>query len=163
LTTHDLTTVFTLLVAFQLAHFIADYPLQSNKFMLGKFRPGWGFFFPLLAHAAVHAAFTFSIVTRFSSSLKLAFGLAAFDGTIHFLMDRVKSGPRWMGRWKPLSPGEYMTVNIELACDDEGHQESAKRSLLGNKLFWNALGFDQMVHHLTHYVCIWAILRGGFR
>lgn len=38
-----------------------------------------------------------------------------------------------------------------------------KRELRGNTLFWNALGLDQMVHHLTHYVCVWQILKATGR
>ena len=55
--------------------------------------------------------------------------LAIFDFAIHFLMDRVKASPNILNRFKP-----------------------------DNKYFWWCLGFDQMIHHLTHYLIILLIL-----
>lgn len=121
---------FALLVIYQVKHWLADYPLQG-QYMLGKFKPGWDFVPPLSAHAGVHGAFTFTIACLFCwGQLGFQLELALFDFVVHFTMDRIKAGPRILGRWKP-----------------------------DNKLFWWALGFDQMIHHLTHYVCIYAILR----
>lgn len=117
--------ILILLVVFQVKHFLADYPLQ-NRYMLGKFLPGWAFFFPLLSHVMVHGLFTFFIVLAWTGDDMLAMMLASLDGLVHFLMDRLKAGPRYLGRWKHDSP-----------------------------FFWWALGLDQMVHHLTHYLIIW--------
>lgn len=55
--------------------------------------------------------------------------LAWVDFAVHFTMDRIKASPNFMGRWQP-----------------------------SNKLFWWALGFDQMIHHLTHYFIIWMLV-----
>ncbi|MEK7118723.1 MAG: DUF3307 domain-containing protein [Patescibacteria group bacterium] len=121
-------TIFALLIIYQLKHFLADFPLQG-KYMLRKSEDGWSFFLPLFAHCGVHAGFTFGIVLGFTRSLAFSLALAAFDFIVHFVMDRVKAGKKYLGRFAP--PGPY---------------------------FWWSLGFDQMVHHLTHFAIIYAII-----
>jgi len=119
-------TILALLVVFQIKHLLADYFLQ-RKFMLGKFDSGWSFFLPLMAHAGVHAVMTLGIVLYFDPAY---WWLALVDGTIHFLMDRIKAGPRWLGRFSDKNKPVY----------------------------WRCLGLDQMIHHLTHYgiiVVLW--------
>lgn len=117
---------FILLVIFQVKHFIGDFPLQ-REYMLKKFLPGWEFFIPLATHCAVHAILTLAIVLPISMSL---WWLAAVDFVFHFVMDRIKSGPRYLGRFND-------------------------RSRSG---FWNSFGFDQMVHHLTGFYIIWVVI-----
>jgi hypothetical protein len=136
-----------LLVAFQIKHFLADYLLQT-PYMLQKFSPGWDFVLPLLAHVSIHALFTFNIAMSvlmfrdvpFLSALGIAGFCGLVDGVIHFLMDRVKAGPAYLGRYKALSGREYSNATSE--------------EILHNKIFWIALGLDQMVHHFTHYAII---------
>jgi hypothetical protein len=167
--------IFVLLVVYQIKHFVADYPLQS-RYMLGKFMPGWEFLSPLLAHVGVHAGFTYLITiivfgcfkgpwwsSPFLASVPTALAIALFDAVIHFFMDRIKASPRYMGRWKPLTAAEYVAAekNVKRGFwiypkDDD----DPPTKLRGNRLFWIALGFDQMVHHLTHYGCIYFTLRG---
>jgi hypothetical protein len=55
--------------------------------------------------------------------------LCLLDFTVHFIVDRIKAAPTWGGRWKPEQP-----------------------------YFWWALGADQMMHHLTHYLIIWNLV-----
>jgi len=83
-----------------------------------------GWVLPLAAHCGVHAVFTFAIATAFAD-VKLAVVAAVIDFVLHFAMDRLKASPDMMGRFKPDNPK-----------------------------FWYALGFDQMVHHVTHYLII---------
>lgn len=137
-----MTTIFALLLAFQAKHWLADYPLQG-RFMLGKFRDDWGFVLPLLAHVGVHALGTFLIVFRFGVAQALT--LAAFDATVHFMMDRAKASKRYLGRYKPLTSETAPTAT-----------EAQWRS---NNRFWWAVGFDQGVHHLTHYAIIFWVTR----
>ena len=151
----------TLLVLFQIKHWVADYPLQ-RPWMLGKFLPGRAFVVPLAAHCVVNAAMTAAIV--------LAFGrwdllwLAGFDFVCHFVMDRIKASPGLMGRWKALSASEYMGYR-SMAEAESNHPEivmarkSAIIRLKSNVYFWWCLGIDQGVHHLTHYAIIWWILQ----
>jgi hypothetical protein len=91
------TSIFVLLVLYQLKHFICDYPLQ-NVYMLGKFKDiGW--VKPLLAHTGVHALATFIIAISFTQMLFLSVCLALFDMAVHFVMDRVKASPNMLGRY----------------------------------------------------------------
>lgn len=126
------SSTLALLVAYQLKHFLCDFPLQGT-YMLGKFKGGTAWIKPLAAHASVHAAATFliAIVALWSTSygLPIALGLAAADFSVHFVVDRLKASPALGGRWKP-----------------------------DNKFFWWALGADQMAHHLTHYAIIATII-----
>lgn len=124
-----LDSVFLLFVLFQLKHFVADFPLQ-REYMLRKDSSGWEFALPLGVHCLVHASICLVILLIFAPSL---WWLAFLDFTIHFIMDRLKSGPKYLGRFNDKSkPG-----------------------------FWNAMGFDQMVHHCTHYFIIWVMLTSG--
>jgi hypothetical protein len=122
--------VFLLLVLFQIKHFLCDYPLQG-KFMLGKFKAGWDFLPPLLAHTCVHMLGTLVICASLGVAFDLGVKLIFMDGIIHFFMDRIKAGPKYLGRFKDMY----------------------------DKKFWWSLGLDQAVHHLTHYLIIYLILR----
>jgi hypothetical protein len=122
--------LMTLFCIFQLKHFLADFPLQG-KYMLGKFKPGWDFLGPLSFHCLVHSLLTMAIVTYFTSDVLLARKLAFMDFWIHFFMDRIKAGPKYLGRYKDMY----------------------------DKKFWWCLGLDQMVHHLTHYFIIYLTVK----
>lgn len=123
---NQLAAFLMLSVVFQLKHFLADFPLQT-QYMLQKSKSDWEFVVPLLVHSVVHALMTLMIVLVVNSSL---WWLAVCDLTIHFVMDRFKSGPRYLGR--------FMDVR--------------------KSSFWITLGFDQMVHHLTHLWIIWMLV-----
>lgn len=122
----DTHTLFLLLVIFQVKHFIADYPLQF-PYMLKKFSAGWDFLLPLSLHCLVHSLMTLGICWYFAPQL---WWLSILDFVVHFIMDRIKSGPRYLGRYSD-------------------HTKSG---------FWITFGFDQMVHHLTHIYIIWCIV-----
>ena len=139
MTIYIVIKIFVLLILFQLKHFLADYPLQ-NKYMLQKFRPDWGFFLPLVCHCLVHSLFTFCIIWFVSGDIIHSLKMSALDFGIHFIMDRIKAGPKYLGRFKALTASEFATAT-----------DKQKRS---NQLFWWSLGLDQTVHHLTHYVII---------
>lgn len=74
--------VFALLIAFQVKHFLADYPLQ-NRYMLGKFKDGWAFFWPLMAHAAVHGFGTFLIGAGLAFLTHVLLGRTRFVAPAH--------------------------------------------------------------------------------
>tara|TARA_Y100000588_G_scaffold31471_1_gene30779 strand:- start:8073 stop:8489 length:417 start_codon:yes stop_codon:yes gene_type:complete len=129
--------IFILLLIFQVKHWVCDYPLQT-PFMLKKFqREDWEF--PLFCHAGVHASFTLVIacifigdhVTPLTSwvGIYTMFLLAVLDLVVHFIVDRIKAHPDMGGRWKADNPK-----------------------------FWWALGGDQALHHLTHYVIIYVLV-----
>ena len=122
----NLALGFCLLVAYQAKHYVADFPLQ-REYMLQKVLPSWDFFVPLFIHCCVHGALSLIIILMVNPSL---WWLAIFDFWSHFLMDRIKSGPKYLGRFN----------------------NKEKPS------FWNSFGLDQMVHHFTHYFIIWKLV-----
>ncbi len=176
-----LTQIFVLLLVYQLKHFLADYPLQG-KYMLGKFKPGWDFLGPLLAHVGVHGVSTLVICLVVNP---LLWWLSLVDLAAHFTMDRIKASPKYLGRYKALSGGEFkeiqarieqlegysskvpyssgMTVNetykYRKLIAEEIHDEKLK--FKHNTYFWWSLGLDQMVHHLTHYYIIYTLVTYG--
>ena len=138
-----MNTIFILLFLFVIKHFLADFPLQ-NRYMLGKFRPDWGFVFPLLAHVGVHAGFTFLIAVWFG--FKQAICLALFDATTHFIMDRIKASKKYLGRFKPLTEETAKTATSE--------------QWRSNDWFWYSIGLDQAVHNISDLIVIWFLVRG---
>ncbi len=101
------------------------------------------------------------------------------DACIHFTMDRIKAGPKYMGRWKPLTGPQYLEHKKTLAakpgdryfeptfdqwCDYheevlELDQRDAVCAIRHNMFFWVSLGFDQLVHHLTDIAAAYAVLK----
>lgn len=59
-------------------------------------------------------------------------------------MDRIKASPKRLGKYKALTSSEF-----------EKATEEQKKS---NTYFWWALGLDQGVHHLTHYLIIYFLI-----
>ncbi len=155
---------FTLLIAFQIKHFVCDYLLQ-NKYMLGKFKTGFDWILPLTAHAAVHAIGTLLIIVSFlyynrldlSEFALVTFKLAIFDFTYHAVMDRIKANPNFLGRYEALSKNEY--INLAKYIEKYGMDERSNEKLRSNRYFWYTLGLDQLVHHLTHYLIIAVLIR----
>ena len=93
--------IFTLLVLFQLKHFVCDYPLQ-NQYMLGKMQ-ATNWIKPLAAHAAVHSLATY-IITMYFVGPFIAILFALADFIIHFTVDRIKASPKLGGRFNPTQP-----------------------------------------------------------
>ena len=155
-----MTMILILLVIFQIKHLVADFMLQG-KYMLGKFSRDWDFFLPLLAHAGVNAAFTLLICLCVSPSL---WWLAIVDLVTHFLIDRMKAGQRYLGRFKLLSAMEMKdnieVMNTEKVLGVNQHTDNIKRAIWHNTFFWWALGVDQMMHQLV-YIFIVAVLSGA--
>lgn len=172
-----ITCAFVLLVVFQIKHFLADYPLQT-PWMLGKGRED-GWFLPLAAHAGVHAGLTLVISGLYLVIVDpqdvipawLPLPLALLDFTLHFTMDRIKASPRWLGRWQVLSSRDFARLPSLRQSRGWRHLRGggitnngaiiADELLSSNTYFWWALGLDQMVHHLTHYVIIFVLITRG--
>lgn len=117
--------------------------------MLGKFKPFPDFVLPLAAHSGTHALFTLVIGLAFGISFPVAIKLALLDFVIHFIVDRLKASPSLLGRFKALDKQSYLTAIVN----------GDSKALKGNTYFWWALGFDQFLHHLTHYYFIWVIVK----
>lgn len=114
-----------LLIVYQFKQFLADFVFQ-NVWMLQKARPSWDFVPPLALHCFVHSLATFAICLYVNPSL---WYLAPMDFLVHFTMDRIKAGPRYLGRFADMR----------------------------GKAFWVCFGLDQMVHHLTHLYICWVL------
>lgn len=103
--------IFSLLIIFQVKHFLADYPLQ-NEYMLGKIKAKeW--FFPLLAHTSVHAIMTFCITVWFG--IGQAIVLSLFDMFIHSVMDYVKANKKLLGRFNPTQKAFWSVLGFDQA------------------------------------------------
>ena len=124
--TSTIETVFILMIIFQVKHFAADYIFQYN-YMLKKVSPRWDFLVPLVLHCSVHSFLTLVVCLVFKPHL---WWLSLVDFIIHFFLDRLRSGPRYFGRFKDLN----------------------------KSIFWWILGADQMLHHLTHIGLIWYMI-----
>ncbi len=148
-----LATVFTLLIIYRLKHFVADFLLQG-RYMLGKFKPGWDFVPPLAAHCGVHALFTLIIALKVKPEY---WWLAIVDFVAHFIMDRIKASPKYLGRYKALSANEMIPL-IQKAQAGILDEDDKKR-IRGNGLFWWCLGIDQEFHGLTHYFIIFMLVK----
>lgn len=142
--------IFLLQVAFDFKHFIADFPLQTT-WMLGKFqKKGW--IVPLSAHCGVHFLGTVLILL----GMRIAVGLpmlaivtlACADFVIHFTMDRIKASPDMLGRYQTLTKSEGMEIKARKETNTLTPED--KKKLFSNWMFWQSLGLDQLVHHLTH-------------
>lgn len=162
--------IICLCVIMQFKHFIADYPLQ-NAYMLGKFKKN-GWVLPLLAHCGVHFAFTLVIAWVASNSFNVGLILAFLDLSIHFIMDRIKASPTLLGKFEALSKGEFKGVveslalvqaglsypNFDIADQSQIEHTRLMKRIKSNTYFWYALGFDQLVHHLTDLLVIYIIM-----
>ena len=115
-----------LLIFFQVKHFVADFVLQ-NVWMLQKSRPGWDFVPPLAIHCGVHMGLTLAAALYVNPAY---WWLCLIDFLVHFTMDRIKAGPRYLGRFHDVR----------------------------GKGFWVSFGLDQMVHHLTHLGIAWFLV-----
>lgn len=125
---NSIDQIFYLLIIFQFKHFLADFPLQRS-YMLKKVSANWDFVIPLATHCFVHAILTLVILAVYS--LWSLWWLVLLDFVVHFIMDRIKAGPNYLGRFSDKSKASY----------------------------WNSFGLDQMVHHLTHFYIIWVMIQ----
>lgn len=126
------------------------------------------YFFPLLSGPSITW-----------DEINLAFKLGMIDFAIHCVMDRIKAAPHYWGRWKSATPEAYKQATNILATLEkwaydldnlprenpnrverpmDADIDEAKTVLRDNNYFWLSLGFDQLVHHLTHYYLIYRIL-----
>jgi hypothetical protein len=123
------TLTFILLALYQLKHYLADYRFQT-AYMLGKLKEeGWEV--PLLAHVSVHAAMTLVIAVGVCWFRRLPFGFAVFATMFDFYA--------------------HFTV-------DRLKANLSRDAAMNEPRFWRLLGMDQMAHHLTHYLIIYALV-----
>lgn len=117
-----------LLCIFEVKHYLADWAFQTPWMVRGKRRVGLDFVVPLAAHAGLHALLTFLIIVLVAPTV---WYLAALDFVAHFVIDRLKAGPSFFGRFENQS----------------------------KKAYWLLLGGDQLLHHLTYFYIIFLALK----
>lgn len=124
--TVDIREIMFILVFFEVKHYIADYPLQFPFMVDGKAKMGLKWVYPLTLHCLIHSLFTLLLALFINPTLWWVF---LVDFVSHFVMDRIKSSPVLLGKWRP-----------------------------SQRAFWITLGFDQMVHHLVQLWIVWRLL-----
>lgn len=124
--TNLLAKIFLLLGVYETKHFMADWYLQFPWMSEGKRRAGWDFLGPLLAHAGMHTLGAFVILLLVAPGL---WYLALLDGASHFVIDRIKAGPSYLG-----------------------HLE------LYGRTWWIVMGLDQAAHHFVHFYIVYRIV-----
>jgi hypothetical protein len=163
MTTPLLTLLLVALLAFQLKHFLVDFVFQDAWMAEGKHRPGNDFFPPLLAHSAMHAWWTFCIALMLTGyRFKASALMALVDLVTHFFVDRVKAGPKYLGRFKALSASEYVSIKEQLNAEYAPAVAAARQKLRHNTVFWVSLGLDQMAHHLVGIALSFAIVEARY-
>ena len=104
-------SIFILLIAFQIKHFVCDFPLQ-NKYMLGKMnKENWAR--PLLAHSLVHSFGTFVVVVIATANIYISIMLSIVDLILHFIVDRLKASPKLGGRFKMDQPYFWWALGLD--------------------------------------------------
>ena len=124
----DLELVLVLLVLFQIKHFVADYPLQTPAMIKGK---GTLFNPQGILHSLHHSALTLVTLGIFSLVQPVAILLAVIIASAEFFIHYV----------------------IDYSKMQYGRDLSTQDSR-----FWWAIGFDQMLHHLTYLAFAWIVL-----
>jgi hypothetical protein len=118
-----------LLTLFQLKHFLADYPLQTIEMVREKGIYGRQ---GGIYHSLIHAVLTFGML-----------GLVDFT----------------------VFPVEYTFAFGIAALEfvihyhiDWSKMQMSKRFSTEDKGFWNWIGFDQLLHHLTYAGFVWILI-----
>lgn len=109
-------TLFYLLIALQLKHFIVDFPLQtkyqwSNKGTYGHLGG--------VLHAALHGLGTFTVLFCFIEDFSLAWYIALADMFIHYHIDWAKMNINKKLGWGPTTHPEFWVL---LGLDQLLHQ-----------------------------------------
>ena len=103
-------TLFYLLIALQLKHFIIDFPLQtryqwSNKGTYGH--PGG------ILHAALHGLGTGAILFYFTGNSSLAMLLASLDMIVHYHIDWAKMQINARMGWTPANSNFWVLLGLD--------------------------------------------------
>ena len=117
-----------LLTLFQLKHFLADYPLQTITMVKEKGVYGKR---GGIYHSLIHALLTFLMLAIVNYAVfPVAYTLAF-----------------------AIAASEFV-IHYHI---DWGKMQMSKRFSTEDKGFWNWIGFDQLLHHLTYIGFAWMI------
>lgn len=161
-----MSTIFLMLILFEIKHFLFDFVFQT-KYHLGKFNADGSFYWPLVSHSAWVACLTPAIlgIAGYGRHVELVAIAWGIDFWSHFFIDRLKAGPKYLGRFKALSAQEYQVCNkavynSQIYYDINGNQKfmdtpEALKKLRGNWMYFVSIGIDQMAHHLVYLAIIY--------
>ena len=120
--------IFLLLIIFSIKPMLGDFILQSSNTVIGKGKKNWGFVKPLASHCLVHAILSIIVIVSFLDLKFLWFIPVEF--IIHFIIDRLKSGPRYGGKISQMEQP---------------------------RIFWTFFGLDQFLHQLTYILFVFLV------
>ena len=103
-----ISSLFLLLTALSVKHFIADYVLQTSKLVQLKQKN----ILYLFLHAFHHALGSF-IIFVFVASFPIAIGLSLLDWLLHTIIDSTKSYVPYFDRFKPPSQAYFNILGLD--------------------------------------------------
>lgn len=118
-----------LITLFQLKHFAADYPLQNYQMVTEKGVYGKR---GGIYHSLIHSALTFTTLGVFN------YFVFPIDCTVAIAIASVEFVIHYHIDWFKMQMSRRFTAQ------DKG--------------FWNWIGFDQLLHHLTYAGFAWIVL-----
>jgi hypothetical protein len=121
--------ILILLILFQFKHFIADYPLQNLKMVQEKGVYGKR---GGIYHSLIHSLLTFAVLGVFN------YAVFPIDYTLAFAIAALEFFVHYHIDWSK------MQMSKRFSTEDKG--------------FWNWIGFDQLLHHLTYIGFAWMII-----
>lgn len=142
--------VYIVIALFALKHFLASYPLQTSYTVKGLSSSGW--FVPMLARCGIQAGCTMLLTLGFWYKMGASFNgmllvsVMAIDFVSHFLIDRMKVSPEFLGRFQVASPQELAQMQIDYTSKDPGVVVAAQAESDSNKYFWWADGFCHLLY-----------------
>ena len=121
--------ILALLTLFQLKHFIADYPLQNYQMVTEKGHYGKR---GGIYHSLIHSAMTFVALALFNYFVfPIEYTVAIAIAALEFV---IHYHIDWV----------KMQMSRKFTTQDKG--------------FWNWIGFDQLLHHLTYIGFVWILI-----
>jgi len=121
--------IIALLALFQLKHFIADYPLQNYQMITEKGVYGKA---GGIYHSLIHSALTFTMLGFFNYFVfPVGFTMAIAIAALEF----------------------FIHYHI-----DWGKMQMSQKFTTKDKAFWNWIGFDQLLHHVTYIGFAWILI-----
>jgi len=118
-----------LITLFQLKHFVADYPLQNYQMVTEKGVYGKR---GGIYHSLIHSALTFTVLGLFN------YFVFPIDYTVAIAIASVEFVIHYHIDWAKM--------------------QMSRRFSTQDKAFWNWIGFDQLLHHLTYAGFAWIVL-----
>jgi hypothetical protein len=145
--------VYIVIALFALKHFLASYPLQCSYTVKGLGSSGW--FKPMLARCSIQSACTallalgYWMKTGAGINVTLLVAVMGLDFVSHFLIDRMKVSPEFLGRYQVASPQELAQMAVDYQSKDIAVVKAAQAESDSNKYFWWCDGLCHLLYGLV--------------